>query len=300
VAGAPANGNTTGRIIRFNVSAVPVADNTFNPAAGLSPRATPMVRLTTPLGTTPVAGVTIHKTRRLTVNEAIGAGGPLEVLVNNTLYDGSKVTRTDFTGITHQGNTTYYSELPYEGETELWEIVNLTADAHPMHPHLVAVQVLNRQALDVKAYTAAYNTAYLAAGLPLDGAGPPLDYNCGLGAPAPGALPPTCVLGGNPDPALVPALIGLPVPPMPQEIGWKDTVQALPNMVTRFLVRFAKTDLPAATPALSAGYDFSPNHGHGYVWHCHIIDHEDNEMMRPFSVLENTSFPRTYVQGVDY
>jgi len=315
MAGAPAQGSTTGRIIRFNVSAAPVVDTTFNPAAvGAFIRAkvvsdpnnnpvkvaNPMVRLTTPLGTTP-AVATIHKTRRLTLNEVIGAGGPVEILVNNTLYDGSKVVRNDFTGITHQGNTTFYSELPYEGETELWEIVNLTADAHPMHPHLVAFQVLNRQALDVKAYTTAYNTAYLAAGLPLDGAGPPLDYNCGFGATVPaGVLPPTCVLGGNPDPALVPALIGLPVPPMPQEVGWKDTVQALPGMVTRFLVRFAKTDLPAATPAVAAGYDFSPNHGHGYVWHCHIVDHEDNEMMRPFSVWENLSFPHPYVQGIDY
>ncbi len=304
MAGAPVNGNTTGKIIRFNVAAVPVADNTFNPAAvpapAIRPTTNPMVRLATPLATTPAAGVTIHKTRRLTLNEVIGAGGPVEILVNNTLYDGSKVPRNDFTGITHQGNTTYYSELPYEGETELWEIVNLTADAHPMHPHLVAFQVLNRQALDVKAYTTAYNTAYAAAGLPLNGAGPPLDYNCGLGAPPAGILPPNCVLGGNPDPALVPALIGLPLAPAPQEIGWKDTVQALPGMVTRFLVRFAKTDLPAATRASSAGYDFSPNHGHGYVWHCHIVDHEDNEMMRPYSVFENISFPHTYVQGVDY
>jgi len=306
VAGAPANGNTTGRIIRFNVSAVPVADNTFNPAAGLSPRATPMVRLTTPLGTTPAAGVTIHKTRRLTVNEVIGAGGPLEVLVNNTLYDGSKprTPYNDFTAIPTMWNNTWYSELPHEGETELWEIVNLTADAHPMHPHLVAFQVLSRQGLDVLGYTAAYNAAY-PVGMPIDGYGPPLDYNCGFGAPVRGILDPaTCVLGGNPDPANifgvtapavpVSAFVGLPVPPMPQEIGWKDTVQALPGMITRVLVRFAKADLPADTSADSAGYDFSPNHGHGYVWHCHIVDHEDNEMMRPFSVIENAAALRTF------
>ena len=130
-----------------------------------------------------------------------------------------------------------------------------------MHPHLVAFQVLNRQGLDVLAYNAGYNTAYVNAGmtnpvtgLPLEGYGPPLDYNGGLGcsatAPARGDArymgpAPQCVLGGNPDPALSRALLGLPVPPMPQEIGWKDTVQALPNMVTRFLVRFGKPDLPA-------------------------------------------------------
>jgi len=320
VAGAPVNGNTTGRIIRFNVAAATTgfADNTFDPAAGLSPRATPMVRLATPLGTTPVTGVTIHKTRRLTLNEALGPGGPLEILVNNTLYDGTKFRPyNDFTSIPTMWNTTNYSELPYEGETELWEIVNLTADAHPMHPHLVAFQVLNRQGLDVKGYTAAYNAALVVANLPLDGAGPPYNYNnsgsantaCSPIAPSRGdtnyiANPNTgvapCVLGGNPDPAAVLALIGLPLAPAPQEIGWKDTVQALPGMVTRVLVRFAKPDLPANTLADSAGYDFDPNSGHGYVWHCHIVDHEDNEMMRPFSVVANPGFSRTYLQGRDY
>jgi FtsP/CotA-like multicopper oxidase with cupredoxin domain len=191
-------------------------------------------------------------------------------------------------------NTTYYSELPYEGETELWEIVNLTADAHPMHPHLVAFQVLNRQPLDVKAYTAFYNALY-APGT-LDGYGPPLDYNCGTLANATerGVLDPAvCVLGGNPDPVAVgAAVVGTEVPPMPQETGWKDTVQALPNMITRVLVRFAKADEPVCKSdgggcvdnSNDIGYHFSPNSGHGYVWHCHIVDHEDNEMMRPFSV----------------
>jgi hypothetical protein len=32
-------------------------------------------------------------------------------------------------------------------------------------------------------------------------------------------------------------------------------------------------------------FGFDPSEGPGYVWHCHIIDHEDNEMMRPYSVL---------------
>jgi hypothetical protein len=45
------------------------------------------------------------------------------------------------------------------------------------------------------------------------------------------------------------------------------------------------------------GYHFSPNSGHGYVWHCHIVDHEDNEMMRPFSVVDNPGVTRTYLPG---
>jgi spore coat protein A, manganese oxidase len=59
---------------------------------------------------------------------------------------------------------------------------------------------------------------------------------------------------------------GQPVPPDPSEAGWKDTVRAEPGMVTRIIVRF----------------DGYPGR---YVWHCHILEHEDNEMMRPYQVL---------------
>jgi spore coat protein A, manganese oxidase len=56
------------------------------------------------------------------------------------------------------------------------------------------------------------------------------------------------------------------VPPEPGELGWKDTVAAYPGMVTRIIVRFE---------------GFTGR----YVWHCHILEHEDNEMMRPFDVV---------------
>jgi spore coat protein A, manganese oxidase len=59
---------------------------------------------------------------------------------------------------------------------------------------------------------------------------------------------------------------GPPVPPDPNEMGWKDTVRAEPGMVTRIIVRFE-------------GYVGR------YVWHCHILEHGDNEMMRPFEVV---------------
>jgi len=59
---------------------------------------------------------------------------------------------------------------------------------------------------------------------------------------------------------------GPPVPPEANEMGWKDTVRAEPGMVTRIIVRFD-------------GYVGR------YVWHCHILEHEDNEMMRPFDVI---------------
>jgi spore coat protein A len=57
-----------------------------------------------------------------------------------------------------------------------------------------------------------------------------------------------------------------PLPPAPEEAGWKDTVRADPGMVTRIIIRFE-------------GY---PGR---YVWHCHILEHEDNEMMRPYDVV---------------
>ncbi len=59
---------------------------------------------------------------------------------------------------------------------------------------------------------------------------------------------------------------GPPVPPDPNEMGWKDTVRANPMMVTRIIAKFE-------------GY---PGR---YVWHCHILEHEDNEMMRPYEIL---------------
>jgi len=51
-------------------------------------------------------------------------------------------------------------------------------------------------------------------------------------------------------------------------------------------------------------FPFDPNGGHGYFWHFHIIDHEDNEMMRPDSVILNTTAPapsaRLLKKGTDY
>lgn len=54
--------------------------------------------------------------------------------------------------------------------------------------------------------------------------------------------------------------------PDENERGWKDTVRADPGMVTRIIVRFE---------------DYAGR----YVWHCHMLEHEDNEMMRPYDVM---------------
>ncbi len=74
-------------------------------------------------------------------------GGPLEVLVNNTKWDGNGMETPGL------GET----ELPVEGTTELWQIINLTADAHPIHLHLVQFQIVSRQKFNVSNYNKAYN-----------------------------------------------------------------------------------------------------------------------------------------------
>jgi FtsP/CotA-like multicopper oxidase with cupredoxin domain len=56
----------------------------------------------------------------------------------------------------------------------------------------------------------------------------------------------------------------LPIPPEPWENGYKDTVIAYPGQVTRVRAQFN-------TPGQ-------------FVWHCHIVEHEDNEMMRPYRI----------------
>ena len=59
-------------------------------------------------------------------------------------------------------------------------------------------------------------------------------------------------------------LVGDPRPPEIWESGVKDTVIAYPGEVTRIKATF--------------------NNPGQFVWHCHIVEHEDNEMMRPYRI----------------
>jgi spore coat protein A len=69
---------------------------------------------------------------------------------------------------------------------------------------------------------------------------------------------------------------GIPMAPESNERpAWKDTVKAYAGYITRVIARF---DLPAGTQA-APGQEFR------YVWHCHVLEHEDNEMMRPYNVV---------------
>ncbi len=218
-------------------------------------------------------------TRLLTLNEHMTTGpnaSPIEALVNNSKWGGLKhdqVTPIPGSELDSIGN--WVTELPRVGSTEVWHIANLTADAHPIHLHLVQFQILGRQKFDQAGYQATYDASFPSAAFePANG--PPLHYKTGN----PSAL------GGNP--AIGPFLTrGTFTSALPAERGWTDTVITYPGDVTTIIVRYAPQDVRAggARPGVNK-FPFDPTAGPGYVWHCHIIDHEDNEMMRP-QVIKN-------------
>jgi len=150
------------------------------------------------------------------------------------------------------------SENVTEGSTEEWVIVNLTGDTHPIHLHLVQFQLVSRIPIDVDAYN---DTWVTLNGLPPYGPGDPI----------PTEVPLNSTMYGD-------FITGPAVGPAANEYAWKDTIQMNPGEATVIRVRFAPIDG-------SPQYPFDPTVGPGYVWHCHILDHEDNEMMRPYLVV---------------
>jgi len=183
------------------------------------------------------------------------------------------------------------SERPRVGSVEEWDIINLSAQStHPIHFHLVQFQILNRQSINVdptNGYPAAWNAAFGSSANPVNLSstctpgqfcpdfGPPLPYN---------TLNTDGAVGGNP--GLHDYLSGDKAAPDPGESGWKDTATIYPSQVLKLLIRWTPTDTPVRPNRSYAGrnfYPFDPTQGY-YVWHCHIIDHEDNEMMRPLQV----------------
>jgi spore coat protein A, manganese oxidase len=139
-------------------------------------------------------------------------------------------------------------EQPSADSVEVWEIFNLTADTHPIHLHLVHFLLLERQAFDVAGFLAANPMPMMGHGLDLDDA----------------------------DAFLLPTTRG----PRAFETGWKDTVQAHPGEVTRIVVPFSG----GVDPMVPFGREerFTGD----YVWHCHILDHEDHEMMLSYRVTQ--------------
>ena len=278
--GDPPDPKTNGRVMQFRVDLRRQGkDTSFDPAArgaslrGGQDQPPAIVRLTKPEKGEIAQGVTISRRRQLILVEVEGDGGPLEVLVNNTKWDGRRENNGDpINGFKPDGRGNWVSELPQIGSTELWEIINLTEDAHPMHLHLVQFQLLNRQKIDADGYKSAYSAAFPGNNFTA-GYGPPQDYN------TPNS---DFAVGGNP--AVSRFLQGPSRSPDPGEQGWKDTIRSFPGEVTRIVVRWAPLGVPVHSAKAGVNlYPFDPTVGPGYVWHCHILDHEDNDMMRPYS-----------------
>jgi FtsP/CotA-like multicopper oxidase with cupredoxin domain len=146
------------------------------------------------------------------------------------------------------------SETPELGSTEEWVVVNPTDSAHPIHLHLIQFQIVSRQTFD--------NTTYMADWTALNGQIPLSHLTKNL-------------------PSLSPYLTGQPVSPAANEQGWKDTALMYAGQVTTIRVRFAQQD--------GSSFPFDATAGPGYVWHCHLLEHEDNEMMRPYKVIAPAS-----------
>ncbi|MEI5906918.1 multicopper oxidase [Bacillus spongiae] len=150
------------------------------------------------------------------------------------------------------------SETPIVGSTVDWVVANVSRATHPIHVHLIQSRIVDRQLFDVE--------RYLADWISLNGE-PPLQH-------------PTIPL------PVEPYLIGKPFAPDLNEQGWKDTIRMNPNEVTRIRLRFTPQDVDTreSKPGVNL-FSFDPTFGPGYVWHCHILDHEDNEMMRPMKII---------------
>jgi len=193
-----ADPDTTGQVMQFRVV----------PALTPDPTTPPQFLVLPPI--TPLPAETV--TRRLALVEMASEfwDGPAEARLGTVDADGMPVGKMWTDSVT---------ENPNVGDTEVWELYNFTADAHPMHVHEVAFEVVNRQALVANE----------------EGE----------------TIPPA-------------TLVGDPRPPEAWESGFKDTVIAYPGEVTRIRAQFN-------TPGQ-------------FVWHCHIVEHEDNEMMRPYRI----------------
>jgi spore coat protein A len=167
-------------------------------------------------------------TRRLTLNEDFDEYGRLIQRIGTRTSESTNNQGIPTWGLPYEAPAT---ETPTAGATEIWQIFNLTSDVHPMHFHLVNVQLLQRQGFE-----------------------------------------------GDPSPY---QLDGRPIPPDPNEAGWKETVRCNPGEVTTVAMKF---DLPKL-PTREMRRAVSPRTGgHEYVWHCHILEHEEHDMMRPLIV----------------
>ncbi len=199
----PADPNSTGQVLEFRV----------RPALAVDPTTPPQFLTLPPVMPLPdeTSNRSLALLERGEVIPELEFDGPTEALLGNVDENGNAV---------HKKWADDVSENPEVGATEMWEFFNFTADAHPMHVHEVAFEVVNRERL---------------------------------------------MLDDESEEPLQPVqLTGDVRPAEPWETGFKDTVIAYPGEVTRIRAKF---DTPGQ-----------------FVWHCHILEHEDNEMMRPYRI----------------
>jgi spore coat protein A len=204
---APGYGPNTRTLMQFRVGSL------------IGPPDAPSPRLTLP-AIVPLLESSAAMTRNLTLNEDFDRHGRLvqRLGVDQRLHAGTFA----------RDLTDPATETPRAGSTEVWRIFNLTGDTHPIHFHLVNVQVLERQPFDAKHYEG------------------------------------------------TPRFHGPASPPDSNEMGWKETVRMNPGEMTKVIMKF---EVPAGAPvsARTGGYN--------YVWHCHILEHEEHDMMRPLIVM---------------
>jgi spore coat protein A len=205
--------------------------------------------INTQTGTASVPGHTNVKFRSLTLNEGFDQYGRLAQYIGtntptNTIVPGAV---PGFFGQRYVEEPA--TEVPLAGAVEIWEIANLSADTHPLHFHLVNVQILARQPFDIKGYAGTPNFRGKAVG--------------------PDAI----------------------------ELGWKETVRMNPGEVIWVIMKYDMPVVPFAVPTsprAGAGTVDEPGFGdvvppgstaNEFVWHCHILEHEEHDMMRPVVVV---------------
>jgi FtsP/CotA-like multicopper oxidase with cupredoxin domain len=222
--------------------------------------------------TTPIVPGTATRTRKVALFEGTDEFGRLQPLLGTaepaTDFEGNPINWPAdgpdgpyaTAGLTGQmeGAIAWHSpttENPALNSTEIWEIWNMTGDAHPVHLHLVHFEILGRKMItwdnatneDDRVLgpddTPVGNGTYLAEQ-------PVVQHNGDLGNGFKVVNP---IMGGD-----------VPHPSEIVENAPKDMVTARPNEVTIIKATF---DKPGR-----------------YVWHCHILSHEDHEMMRVMHV----------------
>ena len=210
VAGAVAPSVDIPQIMAFNVGALVGTDTIVKPSAATNLR--PLTTPVPPKGFVPA----VQNTRVVSLMEITDGYGRTMPTIDARGFKPVGIPVTEIVKL---------------NDTEQWDIVNTTVDAHPMYLHQVAFKVINRQLIGT--FT------------------PPTDD----------------ILNQNfTPPSYTVAAGSAPIPVDAWDDGWKDTIASPPGYITRV---WAKFDLSGE-----------------YVWHCHILSHEEHDMMRNFIVTD--------------